>query len=309
MASFEYGSAIKIIFDLPIVSEVSPVSGSEYYEPAIALDGLLSSGDNASYPKTNAFDGNTASYWRASGTTAGQWIGRDCGRAITITKASARFDYSSGRPTAYALQGSNDGSSWNTVASGNFANASGWQDVVIAATTYRYWRLYFSSKYSSYYTCTEFKLYGTRDTYNISGWSVQGYEPAQSPGGAPVLTSYLVRKITKADADYSLILWLALSGRMKYPQGDVTITFTGSMTGPGNAAVAPFVLAFTPTNITPIFNPGQECAATLAAAAISTAAIYTVAYSSHEQPGDAAVTMAAAAVTSAVLTHIDDLET
>lgn len=50
---------------------------------------------------------------------------------------------------------------------------------------------------------------------------------------------------------------LTYDGRMKYPQGDVSIAFTGSMSGAGGSMVAPFTESFTPTGIVPFFNPND----------------------------------------------------
>lgn len=48
------------------------------------------------------------------------------------------------------------------------------------------------------------------------------------------------------------------AGRMKYPQGVVTITYdkeTGNLVGTGNVQVEDFTVTFTPNGITPVFNP------------------------------------------------------
>lgn len=48
------------------------------------------------------------------------------------------------------------------------------------------------------------------------------------------------------------------AGRLKYPQGDITLNFTGSINGIYGNNVAPFINTFTPVNIIPIFNPNDR---------------------------------------------------
>jgi len=262
MSTLDWSGAINIVFDLPILSEVEVITGTEYFEVHPAPETarvFVSSGDNASYPKANAFDGDTATYWGSSSTTAPQWIGRNFSAPVQLTKVSARFDYSSGRPNAYQLQGSSDGVTWYDVAAGNFANASGWQDVAFAATTYQYWRLYFTSKYSSYYTCSELMFYGTRNVYDVAGWSVTADEPLYSPAGALGQVTYTIRKITKSGDNLTLTLWLDMVDRMRAPQGLVVVHYdqlTGGLLGPGNMAVESFDFPFSPSGLTPAPNPG-----------------------------------------------------
>jgi hypothetical protein len=304
MAAYEYGSAIKVTFDLPVFTSLPGALSTEEYIPAGgSAAALIASGFNSSYPTINAFDGSTSTYWRSSSTTAGQWIGKDFGRDVTLTKVIVRMDYSSGRINAYQLQGSADGTTWADVASGNFINASGDQIVTFSAATYRYWRLYATSKFSSYYTVSEMRFYGSRITYDTTGWIVTGYEPDKSPEGGLVPTTYSIRKITKVDDDYSVILWLDLRNRMEHPQGLVTVDFTGSLQGPGNAAVAPFTLTFTPSNIAPIFNPHDSERISLSVSVTATRMrIYYESYQSADE--NIEITPAI----TASLIHVNDLE-
>ena len=48
------------------------------------------------------------------------------------------------------------------------------------------------------------------------------------------------------------------AGRLKYPQGDTTLNFTGSIIGILGSSVDPFIQSFTPVNIIPIFNPNDR---------------------------------------------------
>ena len=304
MAAFEYGAAIKITFDLPIITELPVVIGVEDFAPRHGPGAaLLASGSDINYPLALAFDGSVSTYWRAASINAGQWIGKNFGRAVTLTKVGVRMDYASGRINAYKIQGSTDGTIWVDVAAGNFLNASGMQYVTFTAATYQYWRVRGESKFSTYYSVTELTFYGTRIAYDVTGWSATGYEPSRSPEGSLIPTTYVIRKITKTDDDYAVILWLDLRGRLKHPQGLVTIAFNGSLAGPGNAMVAPFTLTFTPANIAPVFNPnGPE---RIGLDVTFTAELKQVFYEYYQ---NGAENISLAAAVTATLIHINDLE-
>lgn len=282
MSILDYQGAIKITFDKPIVTDPEIVTGTEYYENRLPFETpptLISSNDNGAYPKSNAFDRNVSTYWQANLTTAGQWLGKDFGEQVTLTKVGVRMDYSSGRINAYLIEGSNDGSSWNTVASGNFTNASGEQAVTFAATTYRYWRVNGQSRHSSYYTVTELYFYGTRNTYNVAAWTVTGTEYLYQPGGAALAETYTVRKVTKTEDNLSVILWLDLTDRMRDPAGQITVAYNkllGNLIGPYSAAVENFSIQFTPTDIVPYIDPGA--AENLTAQANMTVSVMEVTY-------------------------------
>lgn len=94
-------------------------------------------------------------------------------------------------------------------------------------------------------------------TISTDGWTVTGYEPYASPGGPLVETSYSIKRIDKL-TDTSIKIWLTQAGRMKYPQGLVTVGYTkalGDLAGPYSSLVDDFEISFTPTGIVPVFNP------------------------------------------------------
>lgn len=97
---------------------------------------------------------------------------------------------------------------------------------------------------------------------------------------------------------------LSSAGQMEYPQGDVAVIFTGSLLGPENAAVAPFIEGFTPVNITPVFNPNDPEYIELidaTAQAVSHAVEYLQSQSTPEY------IELAAATAVAIRYHIDDI--
>lgn len=262
MSILDYQGAIKITFDKPIVTDPEIVTGTEYYKipvPMESVQTIISTSDYSGYPKTQAFDRDAGTYWRANTTNAGEAVGKDFGQAVTLTKVGVQMDYSSGRINGYLIQGSDDGVNWNTVASGNFANSSGEQAVTFSATTYRYWRVNGQSRHSSYYTITELYFYGTRNTYNVAAWTVTGTEYLYQPGGAALAETYTVRKVTKTEDNLSVILWLDLTDRMRDPAGQITVAYNkllGNLIGPYSAAVEDFTIQFTPADIVPYIDPG-----------------------------------------------------
>lgn len=308
MSVYEWSSGIKIMFDRRITTVMSEINGMEDFPSADLATSfvLMGTADYSSYIKQNAVDGNTATYWRSNSTVAGQWLGVDFGTSVPAYKLRIRMDYASGRINGYKVEGSDDAITWNTMASGNFINASGWQDVTFESISYRYWRIYTTSRFSSYYTITEFVFYAQRDAYSIpAGWVITGLEPDKSPEGQLVPTNYSIRKIEKADGDYSVILWLTLPDRMKYPIGNVTVTFNGIMQGAGGGYVEPFVLSFAPQNISPIFNPNDVARIEMASITLTIARLQ-VQYISGFNSDEYATEMLDVTL-NMIRTHINDL--
>ena len=99
---------------------------------------------------------------------------------------------------------------------------------------------------------------------------------------------------------------LIYDGRMKHPQGLVTVKFIGSMNGRNNSIVAPFELAFTPQNLILWFNPNSTSRIKLNEVTLATNLV-TVYYNSYTTD-DAHVSLDTVSLTT-VLTHIDDIET
>lgn len=255
MSVFEYSSCIKIDFDKAILTDVGAVTGTEDKKILITRFAPIASGSHPSYPLSRAFDGSTSTYWMPSSTTvAGHWLGADFGEARSVSKIRAYFGHTYGRPNAYVLQASNDYSTWDDVISGNFLNSSAWQEIIIDGYSYQYWRLVFNSKYSSYYSCSELEFYYTRDTFDTTGWTVTSQEYTTEPNGEESITEHTVRRVSRSEDNKSLYVWLDLEDRLRYPRS-VTVSFNGSMVGPGGAQVEPFTETFTPVGITPLFNP------------------------------------------------------
>lgn len=253
MSVFDYQGAIKITFDKEIKSNPTIVTGTEYYRVTLPLESApvcISSGDyNETYSKTKAFDDDLNTQWRANTTTPPVWVGRDFGEEVTLSYVDVAMNVSTGRINAYELQGSHDGVSYDVVTSGNFSNVSDYQVVTFTAATYRYWRLYAISKYSTYLMVSGFRFYGSRNTYSCPGWAVTANAHDRVIGGDAIVKDYAVRKVTKSPDELSVTLWLDINDRLCDAEGLVTVTYTkaqGNLKGAYGIALDDFQLQFTP---------------------------------------------------------------
>ncbi|HUO08464.1 MAG TPA: discoidin domain-containing protein [Phycisphaerae bacterium] len=111
----------------------------------------ITSGYVSGYPATNAFDGNASTFYAASSTNS--YVGLDLGASgaapLTAATLIARSGYEY-RLVSGVIQGSNDNTNWNTLASVGFTPASGESSTIqIASTTsYRYYRYYNPTEYA-----------------------------------------------------------------------------------------------------------------------------------------------------------------
>ncbi len=304
MSIFNWAVGIKITFDRPIITPIEETTGFEEIKTYSGL--IIKSNEHSTNKAIMAFDRSNATYWQASSTSSGQWLGLNFEAPKIISKIRVYMGYSSGRINGYIIQGSNDGSSWEDIINGNFTNASSWQEITFDAVTYQYFRLYCVSKFSSYYTISEIEFYEKRPSYNTTGWEVLGQEPNMSPNGVVSEKSYSIRKIERVDDNYAIIIWLELSSRLAHPQNNVTVNFTGTLQGPGGSFVAPFSLSFVPSNLSVFFNPNNV--ESFYISSITIPIIRTrVYYVAHDQIGESGFEIVGATV-SITRTHIDDLE-
>ena len=81
--------------------------------------------------------------------------------------------------------------------------------------------------------------------------SILGFEPEFSPLGVLIPTTYAIETITLYDA-YTVQVYLTYAGRLKHPQGNLTVLYTNGLTGPGPTAVAGFSEDFLPV-VSPIW--------------------------------------------------------
>ncbi|HJP77320.1 MAG TPA: discoidin domain-containing protein [Pseudonocardiaceae bacterium] len=140
--------------------------------PDIALGKptTASSAESASFPASNATDGDITSRW-SSGFSDPQWLQVDLGQTYAINHATLVWEAATA--SAYQLQTSPDGTNWTTIYSNN-NSPQDIQDVSLSGTG-RYIRVYATSRASQWGdSIYEFDVYGT---------------PSSGGGGTPTLLS------------------------------------------------------------------------------------------------------------------------
>jgi len=136
-----------------------------YGTPASSGGTLLSQGhpttasslESASFPASNAVDGNTGTRW-SSGFSDPQWIYVDLGATHTISKVVLNWEAAYGK--AYQIQTSNDATNWTTIYS-TTSSTGGVQTLNVSGSG-RYVRMYGTQRATQYgYSLWEFQVYGT----------------------------------------------------------------------------------------------------------------------------------------------------
>lgn len=117
-----------------------------------------SSLENASYPATNAFDGNLATRW-SSQFSDPQWIYVDLGATYNISEVTLYWEAAYGK--SYQIQVSSDATNWTTIYS-TTTGLGGTEDLAGLSGTGRYVRMYGTARGTVYgYSLWEFQIYGT----------------------------------------------------------------------------------------------------------------------------------------------------
>ncbi len=116
-----------------------------------------SSLQSASYPASNAVDGNLSTRW-SSAFSDPQWLEVDLGAAHTISKVV--LDWETAYAKAFQIQTSTDGTNWTTIYS-TTTGTGGTQTLNITGTG-RYVRMYGTQRATGYgYSLWEFQIFGT----------------------------------------------------------------------------------------------------------------------------------------------------
>ena len=259
---YSYSSGIQITFDKAILSTINETVVAQ----STGIKQLVQTPMASSYNTTdgripaNAFDGNTGTFWRGTSTANNDWIGALLYFAAPINEV--RFYIGNVyRPKTYSIEYSDDGISWSSVATGDFSNATGWQIVDFTNfSSHHYWRANFSAGYGTTVAVYEMELYSSDILYHPNGFTVTGNQFETSPEGESIANQFDIKRVTKAENNMSVFVWLYLPDRMKYPDGQITVDYdksTGNLEGADSAQVDSFSLSFTPTNIVPFFNPSS----------------------------------------------------
>jgi len=132
---------------------------------ANAADSLLSQGkpasasstENAGTPASAAFDGDTGTRWSSTASDP-QWLQVDLGATASITQVVLQWE--AAYATAFQIQVSNDGSTWNPIYS--TASGPGGRQTLSVAGSGRYVRMYGTGRATGYgYSLWEFQVFGT----------------------------------------------------------------------------------------------------------------------------------------------------
>ncbi|MFD6306262.1 discoidin domain-containing protein [Streptomyces sp. NPDC060223] len=116
-----------------------------------------SSAESASFPASNATDGNISTRW-SSAFSDPQWLQVDLGTTYNLTHASVIWEAAAA--SAYQLQTSTNGTTWTTVYSNNNSPQL-LQDTALSGSG-RYVRIYATARNSTYgASLYELRLYGS----------------------------------------------------------------------------------------------------------------------------------------------------
>jgi hypothetical protein len=116
-----------------------------------------SSLENASFPASNAVDGNTGTRW-SSAFSDPQWLQVDLGASASITQVVLQWE--AAYATAFQIQTSPDGTNWTSIYS-TTTGTGGTQTLNVTGTG-RYVRMYGTARATPYgYSLWEFQVFGT----------------------------------------------------------------------------------------------------------------------------------------------------
>ena len=222
-----------------------------------------------------AFDNNDTTFWRSTTATEYHWLKYDFGannqKVIKRIRSLSSAGITMGIYDSWTFSGSNDDSSWTILASGGVTDAStNALDCSFNNTqAYRYYRFYVTGTQAAdnRIVINEFNMF---DEPLINFMSIMDIEEGEDLSEkyfwikvkmetsvlnrSPVLFS-LEYNFYNADFTDKIQVNLTYDGRMRYPQGEITVDFSGSLKGPGGVYVSPFSRLFIP-EIDPIwFNP------------------------------------------------------
>jgi len=137
---------------------VNPTSGTcGTTNLALNHPATASSLENASFPASNAVDGNLTTRW-SSGFSDPQWIQVDLGSVQTICGVTLNWEAAYGK--AFQIQTSNDGTTWTPIYS-TTTGTGGTQTLSVTGSG-RYIRMYGTARGTMYgYSLYEFQVFGT----------------------------------------------------------------------------------------------------------------------------------------------------
>jgi len=107
----QYGYSL---FEFQVFGTISGGTGCGTANAALGKPATASSLENASFPASNAVDGNTGTRW-SSAFSDPQWLEVDLGATSTVSQVVLQWE--TAYATAFQIQTSNDNANWTTIYS------------------------------------------------------------------------------------------------------------------------------------------------------------------------------------------------
>jgi hypothetical protein len=167
--------------------------------PANAAGTLLSQGkpatasslENATFPASNAFDGNTGTRW-SSAFSDPQWLQVDLGASASVSQVVLQWE--AAYATAFQIQTSNDGTTWTSIYS--TTTGTGGNQTLNVTGSGRYVRMYGTARATPYgYSLWEFQVFGSFSVGN-------GCDTANAALNRPAAASSIENAGTPASAAF-----------------------------------------------------------------------------------------------------------
>lgn len=174
------------IWELRVLGSVPPVSSSA--ASSVVAGGNLALGhttfaSSALTPASAAVDGDGVTRWESTHGVSPSWITVDLGSAVSLS--SVVIDWEAANAANYEVQGSNNNSSWTTLASRTGGAFGARTDTVAVSGTYRYVRINCTVRSAGNnwgYSIYELKVFGSGGVASSS----QSSTPSSTP---PVISS------------------------------------------------------------------------------------------------------------------------
>src|SRR3984885_2575557 len=189
-------------------------------DAALNQPATASSLENATFPASNAVDGNTGTRW-SSAFSDPQWLEVDLGSSQTICQVTLNWE--AAYATAFQIQTSPDGSTWTSIYS-TTTGTGGVQTLNVSGTG-RYVRMYGTTRATQYgYSLWEFGVYTTTSGGGGTGNTVTVTNPGSQTSTVGTAVS---KQITATDSASGQTLTYSATG---LPAG-LSISSSGLITG------------------------------------------------------------------------------
>jgi hypothetical protein len=166
----------------------------------------VSSVENASYPGSNAVDGNSGTRW-SSAFSDPQWIYVDLQATYDITRVKLNWEPAYAR--SYQIQVSSNAANWTTIYT-TTTGAGGIVDLTGLSGTGRYVRMYGTVRATVYgYSLWELEVYGTVSAPTGLTATAGNTEVSLSWNASPGASSYNVKRALVSGGAYTTVTNLA----------------------------------------------------------------------------------------------------